>query len=86
MFWRTQTKLKGLTPAIGASPNFVLPQKVLSDSNSCRYDFIGKYIETTNSIREIKSLFISLIEQKVEIYHSRTQQQERLITRFLKIG
>jgi hypothetical protein len=33
MFWRTQTKLKGLTPAIGASPNFVLPQKVLSDSN-----------------------------------------------------
>ena len=34
MFWRTQTKLKGLTPAIGASPNFVLPQKVLSDSNN----------------------------------------------------
>jgi len=33
MFWPTQTKLKGLTPAIGASPNFVLPQKVLSDSN-----------------------------------------------------
>ena len=26
--------LKGLTPAIGASPNFVLPQKVLSDSNT----------------------------------------------------
>ena len=34
MFWSTQTKLKGLTPAIGASPNFVLPQKVLSDSNN----------------------------------------------------
>ena len=37
MFWSTQTKLKGLTPAIGASPNFVLPQKVLSDSNISRY-------------------------------------------------
>ena len=37
MFWRTQTKLKGLTPAIGASPNFVLPQKVLSDSNNYLY-------------------------------------------------
>ena len=37
MFWRTQTKLKGLTPAIGASPNFVLPQKVLSDSNNIKY-------------------------------------------------
>ena len=37
MFWRTQTKLKGLTPAIGASPNFVLPQKVLSDSNNNLY-------------------------------------------------
>ncbi len=37
MFWPTQTKLKGLTPAIGASPNFVLPQKVLSDSNIMVY-------------------------------------------------
>ncbi|MFG6411381.1 MAG: hypothetical protein K1V92_10425, partial [Bacteroides acidifaciens] len=27
----------GLTPAIGASPNFVLPQKVLSDSNNFYY-------------------------------------------------
>ena len=38
MFWSTQTKLKGLTPAIGASPNFVLPQKVLSDSNNIEKD------------------------------------------------
>ena len=30
----TEVHLKGLTPAIGASPNFVLPQKVLSDSNT----------------------------------------------------
>jgi len=37
MFWPTQTKLKGLTPAIGASPNFVLPQKVLSDSNNLKH-------------------------------------------------
>ena len=43
MFWRTQTKLKGLTPAIGASPNFVLPQKVLSDSNikKCKNARVG---------------------------------------------
>ncbi len=40
MFWSTQTKLKGLTPAIGASPNFVLLQKVLSDSNIRDYVFI----------------------------------------------
>ena len=41
MFWSTQTKLKGLTPAIGASPNFVLPQKVLSDSNNSKTDVIS---------------------------------------------
>ncbi len=39
MFWRTQTKLKGLTPAIGASPNFVSLQKVLSDSNNKIYTY-----------------------------------------------
>ena len=43
MFWRTQTKLKGLTPAIGASPNFVLPQKVLSDSNNYNLDPLQGY-------------------------------------------
>jgi len=41
MFWPTQTKLKGLTPAIGASPNFVLPQKVLSYSNNTFYYLIS---------------------------------------------
>jgi len=40
MFWRTQTKLKGPTPAIGVSPNFVFPQKVLSDSNKRKYRIV----------------------------------------------
>jgi len=48
MFWSTQTKLKGLTPAIGASPNFVLPQKVLSDSNKKISKDIGLWREVEN--------------------------------------
>lgn len=31
--WRQQNNPKGLTPANGISPGFVLPQKVLSDTN-----------------------------------------------------
>ena len=34
MFWRTQTKLKGLTPANGISPIFSIAQKTLADSNN----------------------------------------------------
>ena len=33
VFWRNQNNRNGLTPANGISPNFVLPQKFLSDSN-----------------------------------------------------
>ena len=33
MFWRTQTKLKGLNPANGINPNFIQSQKFLADSN-----------------------------------------------------
>ena len=50
MFWSTQTKLKGLTPAIGASPNFVLPQKVLSDSNINLSKLISCVVISTNNI------------------------------------
>ena len=33
MFWRTQTKLKGPTPANGIGPIFLIAQKTLADSN-----------------------------------------------------
>ena len=34
MFWRTQTKLKGPTPANGIGPIFLIAQKTLADSNN----------------------------------------------------
>lgn len=54
MFWSTQTKLKGLTPAIGASPNFVLPQKVLSDSNNFKTLYNRKYQCSQLLVKKIK--------------------------------
>jgi len=35
--WRQLNNQKGLTPANGISPNFLRPQKVLSDSNIKKY-------------------------------------------------
>ncbi|WP_288717098.1 hypothetical protein, partial [uncultured Duncaniella sp.] len=50
-------KLKGLTPAIGASPNFVLPQKVLSDSNI--FQSLKKSLADSNNLKSKPNFLLS---------------------------
>ncbi len=63
MFWRTQTKSKGLTPAIGDSPNFYHDAKFLSDSNS----FISYCSRFSLSLLRISTYQTYLINEKNSI-------------------
>lgn len=84
MFWRTQTKLKGLTPAIGASPNFVLPQKVLSDSNILKSIYANNGLlyfhtelkNTSNIPFDVDFVSFKIVDKKVI---KRTAMQEQVL-------
>ena len=49
MFWRTQTKLKGPTPANGIGPIFLIAQKTLADSNNLKHNALRDYIAALNA-------------------------------------